>query len=598
MMPSALLRTLGYRQRDSFPLESEDEFCTTLEESLIIPILNDFDLTKSDDEAQARQTLQVLADAAALEQAAGLDEATLEPDKGDSQSDESPDATDTPATTISSATNGANPDGLQPFAAVHAFDSLSEDEKVDQLHAIFGDLKLHDVKLTIKKVNGDVTSAIEELLTIQYLESTGQRQKGIDGFFVEDESPQRKKRKGKGKGRSKKLAGSVAQSSSSQYPSSSTNWTASGSSETDGSSDVSPQTPAELDSKGQDDVIFVAVRLNLVEDEVAKVYLASNCSLPETIENFIQAFLGIGLESTHQSLSSRVEHLKSKYPAVPHEYLPCITDMTEKQADANDIAGILQGYYAKPGRKKLYVDYSLKPVILEAEDTTPKARSSTSMAAHVHRPVQPALAKRPLSTPSASSTSSTPSAAPRNPNQWSVVQRKRGNSNRSSQPTTPSGPAFSSQTVTPWKNPALCAATDAYRKGTSNPLWKQAAMVHYERGVEIRQLATAADADRIAATSHTENSIDLHGLRVAEAVRIAKRAAEEWWTGLNSHQGIETRGKTRLARDLGGFRIITGRGIHSEGGRSKLRPAVLAVLLQDGWNVQSSTGAFVVNGKR
>lgn len=85
---------------------------------------------------------------------------------------------------------------------VSVFDGLSGDEKENQLSQMFKSLKPIDIKLTLKRLKGDASLAIDELLNLQWLEETGQRLKGIDGFYVPDGgTASSKKKKGKKKKR-------------------------------------------------------------------------------------------------------------------------------------------------------------------------------------------------------------------------------------------------------------------------------------------------------------------------------------------------------------------------------------------------------------
>jgi hypothetical protein len=45
-----------------------------------------------------------------------------------------------------------------------------------------------------------------------------------------------------------------------------------------------------------------------------------------------------------------------------------------------------------------------------------------------------------------------------------------------------------------------------------------------------------------------------------------------------------------------GYRIVTGLGRHSEGGRGKIGPAVLKTLMSEGWKVEVGTGELRVTG--
>lgn len=76
---------------------------------------------------------------------------------------------------------------------------LSDDDKEVQLQHIFPELKRIDITLALQKFKGDTDRAVEQLLTTAHLDQTGQRKKGIDGFYVDDDHAQIRKKKGKKK---------------------------------------------------------------------------------------------------------------------------------------------------------------------------------------------------------------------------------------------------------------------------------------------------------------------------------------------------------------------------------------------------------------
>jgi len=78
-------------------------------------------------------------------------------------------------------------------------------------------------------------------------------------------------------------------------------------------------------------------------------------------------------------------------------------------------------------------------------------------------------------------------------------------------------------------------------------------------------------------------------VNVKEAVRISRERVTTWWHEL---------GEGRIGgRGIGsGYRIITGQGNHSDGGRAKLGPAVGKMLLREGWKVEVFSGILVVTG--
>jgi len=43
--------------------------------------------------------------------------------------------------------------------------------------------------------------------------------------------------------------------------------------------------------------------------------------------------------------------------------------------------------------------------------------------------------------------------------------------------------------------------------------------------------------------------------------------------------------------------FITGRGIHSAGGKAVLGPAVSGALIEDGWNASTLSASLIVHGR-
>ncbi|KAL9603856.1 MAG: hypothetical protein Q9219_000965 [cf. Caloplaca sp. 3 TL-2023] len=152
--------------------------------------------------------------------------------------------------------------------------------------------------------------------------------------------------------------------------------------------------------------------------------------------------------------------------------------------------------------------------------------------------------------------------------------------------------AYASATA---RSNAFTQANAAYRKSKSKPLMGGAASYYSAVGRDAsaslrRYEAAAADA-RVTAQSKI-GEVDLHGVTVKDAVRIAQDQTERWWEA-------EGREWARAGKVMGGkgLRIVTGAGRHSEGGRGKLGPAVGATLVKEGWKVEVEQGVINVTGR-
>ncbi|KAF2735830.1 smr domain-containing protein [Polyplosphaeria fusca] len=152
-------------------------------------------------------------------------------------------------------------------------------------------------------------------------------------------------------------------------------------------------------------------------------------------------------------------------------------------------------------------------------------------------------------------------------------------------------------TLTAARREAFTQASAAYRKGKSNPLMKAVAGYYGQVGRDADANLKARrqiDADALVARQSSALQLDLHGVTVDNATRIAKAKVEAWWDELGEER-IPGGGR-RGAGD--GFQIITGVGRHSEGGRGKLGPAVGKSLIAQGWKVEMGHGELRVTGKR
>lgn len=185
----------------------QDEFRSALDESLIIAIVGDYDLTVQFEEARA--ILQGLSQDAEAEEASRFNAGGVDGDgDGDGLSGlEGPANTNSshsvsgskPCTDISSRTDFSDTlsDQFELLDLPQDVDvlALGEDGKIAELKVMFPLLKEMDIKFSLRKAEGDFTKACEELLSTQFLEENGLRPKGIDGAFRDDDHARYKKGK-------------------------------------------------------------------------------------------------------------------------------------------------------------------------------------------------------------------------------------------------------------------------------------------------------------------------------------------------------------------------------------------------------------------
>lgn len=140
-------------------------------------------------------------------------------------------------------------------------------------------------------------------------------------------------------------------------------------------------------------------------------------------------------------------------------------------------------------------------------------------------------------------------------------------------------------------------ANVAWRKSRSNHLMGGAAAYYGEEGRKAdaaNRAYSSAIADAQVHSTATSSSIDLHGVNVQDAVRNAKDAVQRWWNTGQAEWARE--GK---APGGNGYTIITGAGTHSQGGKARIRPAVINMLKTEGWRVEEDAvrGQLIVLGR-
>lgn len=176
-----------------------------LDQSLVIAIASDFDLTENYN--QARNALLSLADTVVIEEATGFNPSGHAEDAADAVDAESvahTTATDssrpeTSQSPMSSATrterSGSEPDYIPRYNPIS---DMPEEELASRLRIMFPDVKDFDIKFALRKAAGDFEKACDELELITFLEANDiERPKGIDGFLREDDDEYGRYRKSK-----------------------------------------------------------------------------------------------------------------------------------------------------------------------------------------------------------------------------------------------------------------------------------------------------------------------------------------------------------------------------------------------------------------
>ncbi|KAJ4315742.1 hypothetical protein N0V84_008215 [Fusarium piperis] len=515
-----------------------ESFRSLLDEALVVAIASDHDLKQQPQYEAAKAILDDLAQHVTTEEATGFNpsgisgvaedpnEETSTAETGSQQASRARD-TDTSVSDIASSTAST----AYSVPRLTSFNDDSEESKVLLLKGMFFELKEFDIKHSLKKANGDFQTALDDLLNIQYLKSTGQEQKGVDGFF-QPETSVGKKRKNKKKGKKPSVDDTPSSSSGTS-------------------------TPGDLkEMKRQDEIAYLADRLDLPFGFVSGIFYNKRCASGATAVEILDQYIAQGIETQDEAAKKYAQELSQKYRNVPEKYMSTIVQVTGSiSQESDDIAALLSKHFAKnPWTQKLDLNYPLTPLPQEEIDGF---ETVTYGKAKVTKSVAPKL------------------GSTFDPSAYAQAAEKASQYNRA-------------------KREAAASAAQLSRRGASNPLYRQAAGYYAEVAREQGRYAaqaTSTAADLLVEKQSTASSIDLHGVYVQDGVRIARQRTQAWWSGLGEFRTSE---KARQQP----FTVITGLGRHSAGGVSQLRQAVAAALLQDGWKMQVETGRFVINGRR
>nr|POF04559.1 smr domain-containing protein [Quercus suber] len=543
----------------------ERSYCPPLDPALLSAILSDYDLASTSDVQAATQILDELKESADFEEQTDFDpsgtgahsayadvDAGVEAHHAVSSNPEA-SVSISSMTDLTSVSNdvaslslgeSTEEDETNAAKVGHADDleNLDQDTKISLLQDVFGDLvSQYTIKHTLKKCGGRWQMAMEELLSHVYLNETVDSDdgtkissKGVDGFSedrVYKRAPKAKVKNQRSK-RSNKLSSVPTSPVDTASTPSSNKW-----------------------KSASEDIEFISSRTRIASATVHSLYYEHNASVPKTIGALLKLSMD---ESKHivtddTAVMKGAQALGRDFPSIAPEYLAAIMRLTHPSTSAaHELAEALTARPKMTNGGAIQVIPQYAPVILNDENTPPWDSYS----------------RNPSATTSSRSIHQDPSV--------SAYQASAFNSARRA---------------------ALSQARAAHRKAKSNHLMGGAAAYYGELGREYAALssnASAAAADSLAASQSSSHHVDLHGIDVLNAVRIARDRTHAWWTGLGENR---VNGRIGAADRSTGYRIIVGVGRHSEGGKGKLGPAVSQMLQRDGWKFENAGGVIVVSGR-
>lgn len=429
-------------------------------------------------------------------------------------------------------------DGSSSSSDENTDDELSdwmELEKVDPetrlaiLMEMFPSLQDLTIKQCLKEAGDNVKRVVEELLNYVFIEQeAAERDQMLIPRGVEGFAvPDNVRRARKSKGKRKGRQFDERSSSSSLAP------------VDDTTSDV---RDSKWDVIGKE-IEFISSRTGLPTRSVSSIYHASGASTSSTLKAILGSDIRIKRDEDldDPAIQANAIQLGEEFPSIPTQYLEPLIRLTHPStASAHELAKEL---VSKPTSSEpsggIEIITKLPPI--DVCDSSSKSQS---------KPTQPIRAS--ASTAAALSMS------------YALARRT-----------------------------AFSQASAAYRKSKSNHLMGAAASYYGSLGREYdlkAKMYSAAAADALVEANSTDKELDLHGVCVKDAVRIAREKVRAWWVGLGDSRYEAKWASTRI------YRIITGVGKHSEDRKAKIGPAVARMLMREGWRVQIEEGALTVFG--
>ena len=290
----------------------------------------------------------------------------------------------------------------------------------------------------------------------------------------------------------------------------------------------------------KEDVDFISSRTAMPIDQVTSLYHKNGGSVRNTVSSIVDAHLTLGLDLNDPIIQSRAIDLGHEFPTIPTEKLEAIVTIAHPSTTcAHDLAKSLM--VPPSNEPKIQIELRHSPLQLDPATVKTKPKSHN------------ALYPEGMSLEEAS-----------------AMAKKHQNI----------------------RDTSFQQARAAYRKGKSDHLMSGAAAYYSQQGRDADALtkqAQSAAAEALVNEQSTRFELDLHGVNVNDAKRIAKEKVTTWWHEL---------GECRITGPGVGstYRIVTGVGNHSEGGVGKLGPAVCKMLMRDGWKVEVGTGILIVMG--
>lgn len=310
-------------------------------------------------------------------------------------------------------------------------------------------------------------------------------------------------------------------------------------------SNKSPEEDRPLQTKweaGMQDIEFLSTKTGMPTAQISSLYHKNGALVRETILAITKAHTEMGIE-VDPVIQINAYELRKEYPEVSIDDLEALLEITHPSfSDARDLAKALSIRKVRSASGKtgnIQIEFRHAPIIDDIPSPLPsRAKSPTD----IHLDF---------------------ATASNNAQDFRAAREK-----------------------------AQAQASSAYRKAKSDPLMGAAAGYYSQVGRDLGDRARGMEsmaADALVAGQSSRTQLDLHGVNVKDALRISKERVTTWWHELGEL-------KAAPGGYNGGFKIVTGVGKHSEGGRGKLGPAVGKMLIREGWKVEVGSGSLIVRG--
>ncbi|KAL1297834.1 hypothetical protein AAFC00_006362 [Neodothiora populina] len=519
----------------------EAEYCPPIDPALFSAIIYDHNLQDSASLEQARAILDTLKDTAIAEEATGFDpsgSSSIADIATDSRNENGSVSRDTDLTSVSNSLSTLDLTDDQAISTIDdlaGIEQLDCESKIQLLNDVFPSLSKFTVSHSLKKNGYKWALTFDDLLNQVYI-------------YEKSESP---------KGDAIVAKGIDAFADDTSIPRNTKRKKknqrhASGRSTPVSTVDMQEMTlPATNKWQVADsDIMFLAERTHLPTKLVSSIYNQHNASMQKTISAILEGYAqsNYSLLSEDPLIQVDAYQLGEEYSSISDRNRLALIGITrQSMSAAQDLAKALTTTRS-PGisaPEKLVPRYA--PLHISDDEET-----------YLVPILSQAATMTPMDYGTASSKSSSLESA---------------------------------------RHAALTQARNAYRKSKSDRLMGGAAAYYSQVGRDMKQsslLYNAAAADALVASQSAPDHIDLHGVTVDDAVRISQLKVRQWWDGLGENK---FNGRIGAYNRSQGFRIVTGAGRHSRGGRGVLGPAVKKVLEREGWKIDVTSAEILVKGK-